>query len=552
MRLMRSARHFMRRVKADGIRCVPKLCYARWMTLRHRDVLRQEQTARMREEARYQAWILARERMEDAPLVTTLRLSFLIPTCNTPAKLLRALADSLLRQTCPRWEACFYDGGSTRAETRSMLRALAEEDSRFHVTLGEENLGIAGNTNRALAMATGDVVALCDHDDLLSPHATYRVLEAAQSGADFIYTDEDKVSADGTRYFDPHLKPDFAPDSFRAGNYICHLMAMRRSLMNAVGGLRPSFDGSQDHDLALRATEQAERIVHIPVVLYHWRMLDTSFSHARAEQCALAACRATQEQLNRLNLPGKATVEALRTRIYDTVPPSRVTALVWGTGQGPKGVAEVLRVTDGRWNALAAQAQGDYLLFYHAGLRPLDKDWVNELLMYAARKDVGCVGSAILNAERFYLHAGYAVDTPLGAVSHQRGAWQFGAPYHLTDREVRNVTGLSGALLMVKKEVFLKLGGFSDYASDLRGADFGLKCLQAGFLNVYTPHARMVCPRKMEPPCLTGAAPAEDLRRFQAAWGAHPPERYMSPLMARDGSMTVDFGGTDGQGQGTL
>ena len=230
-----------------------------------------------------------------------MRLSFLIPTYNTPPELLRALADSLLHQSCGAWEACFYDGASTRADTRELLQALTQEDNRFRVTFGAENRGIAGNTNAALTMATGKFVALCDHDDLLAPDAVRCILEAAQDGADFVYTDEDKVSADGTHFFEPHLKPDFAPDSLRSGNYICHITAASRALMNAVGGLRPGFDGSQDHDLALRLSENATKITHIPRILYHWRMLDTSFSHQKAQTCADAAARAVADGVGHYN-----------------------------------------------------------------------------------------------------------------------------------------------------------------------------------------------------------------------------------------------------------
>ena len=159
--------------------------------------------------------------------------------------------------------------------------------------------------------------------------------------------------------------------------------------------------------------------------------------------------------------------------------------------------------------------------------------------MYAQRPDVGCVGSAILDSQRFYRHAGYAVDVPGGAVSHHAGQWLYGHPYMITDRLVRNVTGVSGALLLIRRETFLALGGFSDYDSDLRGADLGLKCLQAGLVNVYTPHARMLCRGAL--PCLTAPAPERDLLRFRAAWGEHPQERYYSPFFTRDGRMTIDM-----------
>ena len=310
----------IRRIHREGFRCIPEAIRFRIALHRQRPFLQTETALRQAEEDAYQAFIRRHEAPLSAPFTPTMRLSFLIPTYNTPPELLRALADSLLAQTHGAWEAC----------TRELLQALTQEDNRFRVTFGAENRGIAGNTNAALTMATGEFVALCDHDDLLAPDAVRCILEAAQDGADFVYTDEDKVSADGTHFFEPHLKPDFAPDSLRSGNYICHITAASRALMNAVGGLRPGFDGSQDHDLALRLSENATKITHIPRILYHWRMLDTSFSHQKAQTCADAAARAVADQLRRLHMDADVTVEELRVRIRWKTRPMRIVCVLWG------------------------------------------------------------------------------------------------------------------------------------------------------------------------------------------------------------------------------
>ena len=175
-----------------------------------------------------------------------------------------------------------------------ILKEYTGKDPRVKNVPIPENIGIAENTNAALAAAAGNFVGFMDHDDLLAPDALFEIairLEKDPS-IDAFYTDEDKVSADGTHFFEPHLKPDFAPDSLRSGNYICHITAASRALMNAVGGLRPGFDGSQDHDLALRLSENAAKITHIPRILYHWRMLDTSFSHQKAQ--TVCGCRRTR------------------------------------------------------------------------------------------------------------------------------------------------------------------------------------------------------------------------------------------------------------------
>lgn len=566
-------------VREEGLSALPRRAHYLACRLRTRAERREHTAARAQADAAYPRWLAQaqpgpEERRRQGETRFSHGLSFLIPTYNTAPHLLQELADALLAQTSPCWEACFYDGASTREDTRQALRDMARRDPRLRVELGRENLGIAGNTNAALAMARLDWVALVDHDDLLTPDAAYWVLRAAEDGADMVYSDEDKCTADGATFFDPHFKGDFAPDTLRAGNYICHLMAMERELMASLGGLRPDYDGSQDHDLALRASERARRIVHIPRVLYHWRMLDTSVSHQRAEKCAQAAARAVEDQLRRLGIPGHVVCRRLRTEIsYDLRPGETVSLIARcgekGTGRWlralsrrtPEGVAEVLLAggreecsfggkpcrglpREGAWardlNAAARAATGDYLLFLVQGVMPLERGWLTQLRMYAQRPDVACVGSLLMTPEKIYLHGGYAVDVPGGALSHQGGVSFFNRPYMLTDRQVRNVTAVSASMLMIRRETFLALGGFGDYASDLAAASLGLRAQEAGLWNVFVPEAAAVWHGK-EPPCLTGPAPAEDLARFREEFGEHPREKNYSPLLEKQrGWMILD------------
>ena len=479
------------------------------------------------------------------------KISVVVPAYRTPEIFLRQMIESLEKQSYENWELVI---GNASPEDETMARILKEytgKDPRVKNVPIPENIGIAENTNAALAAAAGNFVGFMDHDDLLAPDALFEIairLEKDPS-IDAFYTDEDKVSADGTHFFEPHLKPDFAPDSLRSGNYICHITAASRALMNAVGGLRPGFDGSQDYDLALRLSENAAKITHIPRILYHWRMLDTSFSHQKAQTCADAAARAVADQLRRLLMDADVTVEELRVRIRWKTRQMRIVCVLWGEGDAPKLPMPCIRVRDlSAVNDLVRRTDCGAVLFLRAGLRPLDTDWVSELMQYAQRVDVGCVGSALLDDRDCFRHAGYAVGVPGGAVSHQAGQWRYGRPYMLTDRIVRNVTGVSSALLMIRRDVFLAVGGFSPYQSDLRGADLGLKCQQIGLLNVYTPYARMAMDTRLSllPPCLTQGAPKGDLRRFRQTWGAHPPERYYSPLFRPDGSMFIDLDRQEG------
>lgn len=580
MNPLRSARHFVMHVREEGWKSIPPLLHTRWMVLMNLSVRREEASRRAAEETRYQTWIRRQEpdeaeRARQGAHRFPGGLSILIPTYNTRPELLRALVDSLLAQTCPQWEACLYDGASPSEETRRALRAEAARDERIRVEFGAENLGISGNTNRALAMARAPWVALADHDDLLAPDAVYCVLRAAEDGADMVYSDEDKCDEAGERFFDPHLKSDFAPDTLRSGNYICHLMAMKKDLMVRAGALRSECDGSQDHDLALRASEMAGKITHIPRILYHWRMLNTSVSHQGAARCAGAAVRAVQDQQRRLGLPGQAYMDELRVRVGCEVPPdAAVSLIVAGSEKGTQAYltrlsrrmtyqpAEVLAVGAGETvlracgkacerihgdsglaaglNLAARQAGGEYLLFMAQGVMPQSRTFVQELLEFAQRPDVGCVGTALMDRRCRYLHAGYAVDVPGGAVSYQAGASLYANPYMLTDRIVRNVTAVSAGLMMIRRDTFLRLGGFGDYADDLAAVSLGIRCLDAGLLNVYTPYARAVC-RRLPPPCLTEPVRGEELARFRAWAGEHPKERYYSPLFEKKiGQMSLD------------
>lgn len=248
-----------------------------------------------------------RRREQDAAMLLQQRanqpaaglISIVVPIFNTDPMMLKALADSLTAQTYNAWEAIFYNGGSTKGETQRALDEIHEP--RIRIVHGRENLGISGNTNAAIALSRGDYVAFCDHDDLLAPDALWHTAQAIESVyPDMLYTDEDRVSSDGRYYSDPHRKPDFNHAALCEGNYICHLMTVKRTLLDELGGLRPEYDGSQDHDLALRISEATDSIVHIPLVLYHWRRVKTSVSQQRLAQCEGASARAVRDHLAKM------------------------------------------------------------------------------------------------------------------------------------------------------------------------------------------------------------------------------------------------------------
>ena len=447
---------------------------------------------------------LARQRAHPFPQV---RLSVVIPVFNTRPKFLRALADSLLAQTHGNWEACLYDGGSTLEATKAALRAIAARDSRFRVSFGAENEGISGNTNRAIAMATGAYIALCDHDDVLAPDALWRIAEAIDAHQpDVLYTDEDKLTSFGAIHVDAHRKPDYCPDNLRSGNYICHLAVLRRTLLVEIGGLRPAFDGSQDHDLMLRACERAERIEHIPRVLYHWRTLRHSMSHSHLSVCLDAAARATQESMSRMGFGGTCRVEdgVLRLR-YDVRECSVATLRIAKTASA----AQV--------NRMAESATAEMLLFLWGDTTAPDADGLREMMMYAQRPDVGAVTPLIQDERGRVLHAGYEL-LPDGTVrARNRGLPATAGGWHGLNRTSYNISALSPLCFLVRKSAFSPLEETLPLPQSLIA--WCIRQTAAGLHHVYTPHclltatadalpdaARVTLPPNWHDPCQTGTA----------------------------------------------
>lgn len=406
-------------------------------------------------------------------------ISVAIPAYNTRPVFLRELAASLTEQTYENWEAVIYDGGSTSREAVEAMDAL--DDPRIRVVHSPVNAGIAGNTNEAIRLCRGGYVALCDHDDTLAPDALWHVARAiVLEQPDMLYSDEDKLTEDGRIRTDPHRKPDFCPDNLRSGNYICHLTVIRRELLEELSGLRPDFDGSQDHDLVLRVAEWTGRICHIPRVLYHWRTVGSSMSHQRLAQCQNAAARAVTEHMRRIGHPGRCTVEdgVLRLR-YDV----------------PEGLSlRVIHVPQGEryafMNRAAAAATEDVLLFVDASVTGLNEGFVQEMMMYAQRDDVGAVTPMLTDRRGRVTHAGFAL-TADGVVCRNAGLPQHAGGWHGMNRTSHNVSAVSAACFMIRRDHFIPFD--ESWTDGLGAVDWSLRLREQGLVNVYTPHARARC-----------------------------------------------------------
>ncbi|NOJ94173.1 glycosyltransferase [Corallococcus coralloides] len=481
------------------------------------------------------------------------RISLITPAWETPVDVLRACIASVRAQVYPHWELCIVDDGSRSASVADVLREAAAGDARIRFARLESNQGIARATNAALALATGEYVGFLDHDDLLAPHALAEVVLRLDEtpGADVVYSDEDKVDARGLR-FAPYLKPALSPELLRAVNYVCHFLVVRASLLREVGGIRPGFEGAQDHDLLLRLMERTRRFEHIPRVLYHWRTLPGSTAtDASAKPAASeAGRRAVAEHLARMGEGGSAeTVAPGLYRIrHPLVGRPRVSVLlseapteaelaallaftddldvevrvpVSSPGASSTGSAIHVQVdaaaTPGAVaNQLLREARGDLILALEAGTLPTGPGWLRELASQAMRPGVGVVGARIVSPAGQVLEAGLRFDAEGRVLRPFAGLFDptlgaFGGSHW-----PRDVRAVSSACAMIRREVLASLGGWdAAFTSDeARGVELCLRAGGAGLRVLYAPHARLVRTRSRE-----GAlAATHDATRLREAW----------------------------------
>jgi O-antigen biosynthesis protein len=469
-------------------------------------------------------------------------ISVAMPVYRTPLPVLTRAIESVLAQSYSRWELCIADDGSCSAEIESCLKQYAQRESRIKLRLLQANGGIAHASNAALELATGDFVALLDHDDELAEDALYWVVEALnrQPDLDILYSDEDKIDEQGKRY-DPFFKPDWSPDLLLSENYVAHLLVCRRSLLVDVGGFRTSFDGSQDYDLVLRLTGKSGKIGHIAGVLYHWRALATSTASRSTQKsyAADAARRAIEEHLTRCSIAAKVVPGIIdgRWRVRYRLAPEPMVSIIIASG----GKTEILRVNlesifgktsyqnyevvvidnskgedikklvtqwPGRplryidWrgqpfnystinNEAARQSNSPLLLFLNDDTSVIDAGWLTALVEIAARPEVGAAGAKLLYPDGRIQHAGVVMgifDNCGHAFKGLPGDMQH---YFDFPDVIRNVSAVTGACLMTRAEVFHEAGGFDEqnFAVAFNDIDLCLKIREKGYRVIYTPHA---------------------------------------------------------------
>lgn len=527
---------------------------------------------------------LAQQRESAGDFAQQPTFSIVIPVYATPEKFLRRMLDSIREQTYPKFEVCLVDATPYAkiqhdpAQGRTPQEVLAEyaaADSRFRYETLAENLGIAENTNAAIRMATGDFIVLADHDDELEPQALYECVRAINAHPDVqvLYSDEDKVDFEDIYYFEPHFKTDFNPDLLRSVNYICHLFVARRSLLDAIAENaadgrkvyeRSAYDGAQDYDLILRATEKAQamessfnaldqellrqgrftssNIIHIPMVLYHWRAHQASTAqHPEAKLYAFeAGARAVYDHCKRIGLPIQKVEQGITYGFYhpiyenqqpliSVVIPNKdhtadldkaISSLSAGNYKNlefiivennsdqaetwayyealPQRFPNVKVVKwDGPFNYSAINnygvqfTHGEYLLFLNNDIEEINPDSIDEMIGYVQREDVGICGARLLYPDEDIQHAGVIMG--MGGIAGAAFVRTHDSDLSYMHRAkcIQDYSCVTAACLLTKRSLFDAVGGFTEkLAVAFNDVDYCMKVRALGKLVVYNPYAK--------------------------------------------------------------
>lgn len=474
------------------------------------------------------------------------KISILIPVYNIERRYLAACLDSILSQIYDNYEVCLVDDHSTLEETKSTLTEYKNKDKRIKVKYRSENGHISRTTNDALKMATGDFVALMDDDDLLTPDALYKVVSVLNKNKslDLIYSDEDKLNPKGL-YCDPNFKPDFSPDTLLSLNYICHLVVLRRKIVEEVGGFTVGLEGAQDHDLLLKVTEKTNKIYHIPEILYHWRMIEgsTSMTISNKSYATDKGKLAIENALARRNIKGTVEKDELSTyyRVYYTYEKEPKISIIIPTRdyvdilktcidsiyektnyknyeiiianndskekktldffdeykkkyKNFKVVDCIMEFNYSRINNIAVEkATGEYIVLLNNDTEVITGDWLKIMVGYAMQKHIGAVGPKLLYPDETVQHGGVILGLG-GVASHAYiGATRDDFGMYGRLRVPYNYSACTAACLMIKKTKFLEVGGLEENLKvAYNDIDFNIKLLGKGYYNVFLPNVELL------------------------------------------------------------
>ena len=487
-----------------------------------------------------------RQLQRNKRFVNNVKFSIIVPLYNTPKIFLIEMLESVIKQTYSNWELCLADGSSSGYEyIEKICMTYKNKNKHIHYKKLPYNGGISYNTNQALSLATGDYIGLLDHDDLLHPSLLYEIMQIIDTkNADFIYTDEMTFEGNISNPITMHFKPDYAIDNLRANNYICHFTCFSRPLLKKAGWFRSEYDGSQDYDMVLRLTENASRIVHIPKLLYYWR------SHANSvasnidvkPYCITAAKSAISEHLKRssiigevVNAPKLSTIYRIIYKLYETplisiIIPNKdnklllkncIDSIIEKTTYNNWEIIvvennSVLNETFAYYDELkkdnririinwcngfnysainnfgAKYANGKFLLLLNNDICIITPNWIEEMLMFAQRNDVGAVGAKLYYQNDTIQHAGVVIGI-MGTAGHvfyhakKDNLGYMGRLYY-----AQNYSAVTAACMMVKKDLYLEVNGFSEeFAVAYNDIDFCLKLRKLNKLICFTPFAEL-------------------------------------------------------------
>lgn len=539
---------------------------------------------KLRQRHQYKQYLFTFKKQEDKEEIKKKRvkelqfrpkISIILPVYDIDEKWLRLCIESVKKQIYENWELCIVDGGSTKFNIKKVLKKYAEEDNRIKIKFLNKNKGIACNSNEALGLATGDFIGFLDHDDELSPDALYEVVNLLNENPalDFIYTDEDKITVKGKR-IDPHFKPDWSPDTFYSCNYITHFAVIRKKIISELGGFREGYDGSQDYDLFLRVTEITDKIAHIPKVLYHWRMVPHSaaFSSHSKPYAYLAAKRAIKDSLNRRKIEGNVldgpSPGFYRVK-YDIIGNPLVSIIIATKNKGKvlkRCVQSILDKTkydnyeiliiDGQieesmvfgfdeetksnpkvrikkynepfnqpkiYNFAVSLVNSEYIIFLCEDTEIISREWLNAMLEHVQRKEVGIAGALLYYPNNSIQHSGIiiGINGIAGYSFRHFSGKNFG--YFNRAKIIQNLSAVSGACMMIKRDVFDNVGGFSEeFHISLSDIDLCLKVKERGYLIVYTPYAELYHYESRYRSCEIGPEKykkfEKEIKHFQTKW----------------------------------
>lgn len=504
-----------------------------------------------RSDAQYATWMGLHdpttkelERQETYVFLRQPMFSIVVPLYNTPERLFAEMVDSVIAQTYKHWELCLADGSTKPNQLEKLVSQY--NDKRIKYKKLEQNKGISGNSNEAIKMAKGDYIALLDHDDTIMPQALFRYTELINQDEDYelIYSDEDKLTEDGTHRFDPFFKPEFSPNTLYSFNYITHFSVFKKRLLDEIGYFRDEFNGAQDYDLILRASENAKKIGHIPEILYNWRLSETStaYSSDTKSYTVSAGKAAIEASLKRRNIQAEVKTAKL-ANYYNVVypimqPQPKISIIIPNKDEKrmlKRCIDSIINKTTYKnyeiiiiennsqkkntfdyyedlkkksfirvieWNHAfnysainnfaVKHAKGELLVFLNNDTSIISSDWLEQMAMHALRKEIGAVGAMLYYPDDTVQHAGVVLRIG-GIAGHSHKGTDRGEPGSFARLfVVHDVSAVTAACLMTRRAVFEEVGGFNEaLAVAFNDIDFCLKIREKEYQIVMNPLAEL-------------------------------------------------------------